>query len=256
MPPIHQIVPDPQTLLALEVPEAALVLLQHLASSNSAGATAMRPVLIGNFFNDQVTPANGYISKDPKAAQYKEAITENLIAAWQWLVREGLLLPAPGNTQGWVYVSSRGHAAVTKEAFDKYRHAALLPQALLHPSIAATAFSAFLRGEYDIAIFASFRAVEDTVRKLCKLPNQLVGSALMRKAFDLNGGPLLDAGVVLSEQQAISDVFAGAMGLFKNPTSHRLNAFDSPEDAVSLVLFANYLINLAWERARANGLVV
>jgi uncharacterized protein (TIGR02391 family) len=255
VPPIHQIVPDPQTLLALEVPEAALVLLQCLAS-NPEGSSAMRPVLIGMFFNSSVTPANGYIAKDPQAAQYKAAITEHLIAAWQWLLREGLLLPAPGNTQGHVYVSSRGHAAVTKETFDRYRHAALLPQALLHPSIAATAFSAFLRGEYDIAIFASFRAVEDTVRKLCGLPNQLVGSALMRKAFDLNGGLLLDANVVQSEQQAMSDVFAGAMGLFKNPTSHRLHAFDSAEEAVSLVLFANYLINLAYERARANGLVV
>jgi hypothetical protein len=147
MPPIHQIVPDPQTLLALEVPEAALVLLQYLAS-NSEGATAMRPALIGNVFNDSVTPANGYISKDPKAARYKAEITQHLIAAWQWLLREGLLLPAPGNTQGWVYVSSRGHTAISKEAFDRYRHAALLPQALLHPAIAATAFSAFLRGEY------------------------------------------------------------------------------------------------------------
>lgn len=44
------------------------------------------------------------------------------------------------------------------------------------------------------------------------------------------------------------------MGLFKNPASHRLNTFDSAEEAVSLVLFANYLINLVYERARANGL--
>ena len=78
----------------------------------------------------------------------------------------------------------------------------------------------------------------------------------MRKAFDLNGGPLLDVTVVQSEQQATSDVFAGAMGLFKNPTSHRMDTFDSAEQAVSLVLFANYLINLVYERALANKLVV
>jgi hypothetical protein len=35
-----------------------------------------------------------------------------------------------------------------------YRHAALLPKAMLHPAISATAFATFLRGEYDIAIFA------------------------------------------------------------------------------------------------------
>ena len=77
----------------------------------------------------------------------------------------------------------------------------------------------------------------------------------MRKAFDINGGPLLDATVVQSEQQATSDVFAGAMGLFKNPTSHRMYTFDSVEQAVSIVLFANYLINLVYTRAQDNGLV-
>jgi hypothetical protein len=151
MPAIHEIVPDPQVLLALEVPEAALVLLQHLAVN--PGASRSRPIFIGNLFTDNVNPANGYIAKDQKAIQYKEAITEHLIAAWVWLEREGLLLPAPGITQGFVFVSTRGHDAVTKEKFDRYRHAALLPRAILHPSIAATAFSEFLRGQYDMAIF-------------------------------------------------------------------------------------------------------
>jgi hypothetical protein len=61
---------------------------------------------------------------------------------------------------------------------------------------------------------------------------------------------------VQSEQQATADVFAGAMGLFKNPTSHRMNTFDSAEQAVSLVLFANYLINLVYARAQENGLIL
>ena len=248
MPPIHFIVSDPQTLLALETPEAALFLLQHLASSNE-GSSPMRPVLMGNFFNPAASPANAY------PAQFREAITEHLIMAWQWLLRENLLIPAPGNRGGWVCVSSRGHKAVTKEAFDKYRHAALLPQGMLHPSIAATAFSAFLRVEYDIAIFAAFRALENMVREVCKYPNQAVGVKLMRDAFDLKSGPLTDKILASGEQEAMSNVYAGAMGLFKNPTSHRLNAFTDPEQAVSLVLFANYLINQVEDLARTNGLI-
>jgi uncharacterized protein (TIGR02391 family) len=255
IPAIHQIVPDPETLLSLEIPEAAFVLLQHLASNND-GCSRARPAFLGNLFGEHSNPANGYSSTDPNAARFKEAITEHLLAAWQWLLKEGLLLPLPSNVAGWVFVGSRGHEAVSKEVFDRYRRAALLPQSILHSSISATALSAFLRGEYDIAVFASYRAVEDTVRRVCGFPNQLVGSPLMRKAFDPNTGPLRDATAVASEQQAISDVYAGAMGLFKNPTSHRLNAFDSPEQTVSLVLFANYLINLIYERASANGLAI
>ncbi len=253
MPAIHQIVPDPQSLLALEVPEAALVLLQHLADANCDGSSPRRPVHIGNVFNEAVNPANGYVAKDARAAQYKAAITEHLIAAWLWLRREGLLLPAPGNTQGWEYVGQRGHEAVNRETFQRYRHASLLPREMLHPSIAATVFSAFLRGDYDIAIFAAFRAVEDIVRQASSLPQDLVGVPLMRKAFDLNAGPLTDRELVPAEQQAMSDVYAGAMGLFKNPTSHRVNAFDRPEQAVSLILFANYLINLVNEIVSARG---
>lgn len=78
----------------------------------------------------------------------------------------------------------------------------------------------------------------------------------MRKAFDPVSGPLRDGFAVAAEQQAMSDVYAGAMGLFKNPTSHRLNAFDSSEQTASWVLFANYLIDLVHERARANGLTI
>jgi uncharacterized protein (TIGR02391 family) len=255
MPSIHQIVTDPEILLALEIPEAAFVLLQHLAS-NKDGCSKARPVFLGNLFSEHTNPANGYIAANPNAARFKEAIIEHLLAAYQWLLKEGLLLPLPSNTAGWAFVGGRGHEAVSKDVYDRYRRAALLPQSILHSSISATALSAFLRDEYDIAVFASYRAVEDTVRRVCGFPNQLVGSALMRKAFDVNTGPLRDGAAVASEQQAASDVFAGAMGFFKNPTSHRLNAFDSAEQTVSLVLFANYLINFVHERAQANGLPI
>jgi uncharacterized protein (TIGR02391 family) len=121
--------------------------------------------------------------------------------------------------------------------------------------MSATAFSAFLRGEYDIAIFAAYRALENIVRDVCKYPNQALGVKLMRDAFDLKNGPLTDKSLISGEQQATSDVYAGAIGLFKNPVSHRLNSFTRPEEAVSLVLFANYLITQVEDLARANGLI-
>jgi hypothetical protein len=133
MPQIHMIVPDPQALLALETPEAALVLLKCLATS-ADGSSPQRPVLLGNFFSPTMSPVNGYIARDQSATKYADAITEHLIMAWQWLMRENLLIPAPGNREGWVCVSSRGHKAIDREVFDRYRHAALLPQGMVHPA--------------------------------------------------------------------------------------------------------------------------
>jgi uncharacterized protein (TIGR02391 family) len=252
MPAIHIIVPNPESLLALEIPEAGWVLLQHLAWS-SDGSSPARPVLMSNFFNHPVNPAMAYSQLDPAAGKYTDAITEHLIMAWQWLLRENLLIPAPGNTQGWVCVSTRGHKALQREVFDKYRHAALLPQAMLHPSIEASVFSAFLRAEYDLAIFAAFRGVENNVRETCKLSNNLVGVKLMRAAFDPGSGPLTNKNLVTAEQEAMANLFAGAMGSFKNPASHRTNAFNSAEEALSLILFANYLVYRIDELAQING---
>jgi uncharacterized protein (TIGR02391 family) len=126
---------------------------------------------------------------------------------------------------------------------------------MLHPTISATAFSAFLRGEYDIAIFAAFRALENMVREVCRYPNKAIGVKLMRDAFELKTGALTDRTLESGEQEAMSNVYAGVMGLFKNPASHRLNAFTNAEQAVSLVLFANYLINQVEDLARTNGLI-
>jgi len=49
-------------------------------------------------------------------------------------------------------------------------------------------------------------------------------------------GPLTDISLVASEQQATWNLLAGAIGLFKNPTSHRTAAIEKPEDAVALVI--------------------
>lgn len=77
----------------------------------------------------------------------------------------------------------------------------------------------------------------------------------MRAAFDAKVGPLRDATLEGGEQEAMAHVYAGVMGLFKNPTSRRLNAFGTPQQAVSLVLYASYLIDLVDNLATANGLV-
>jgi hypothetical protein len=93
------------------------------------------------------------------------------------------------------------------------------------------------------------------VREVCKYPKEAVGVKLMRDAFDPKNGPLRDKTLATAEQESMAHVYAGVIGLFKNPTSHRLNAFTGAEQAVSLVLFASSLIKQAEELAEANGLV-
>jgi uncharacterized protein (TIGR02391 family) len=249
MPQIHQLIPNAEDLLELDAVELAPVLLQYICSgsASSSGATGStgNPIKRGNVFSGN-GPAHGY----PQA--YVAEVNEALMAAWIWLEREGLLLPAPGMQQDWVIVGKRGRALLSKEDFDAYKYGLLFPRKTLHPAIASNTFALFIRGHYDTVVFEAFRAVEIFVRDAASFPPTSIGTDLMRKAFAPNSGPLTDASLVGAEQQATADLFAGAIGLFKNPTSHRADAVDKPEDAVALVMLADYLLRLVERRRGAS----
>ncbi|MFB8040302.1 TIGR02391 family protein [Streptomyces hydrogenans] len=118
---------------------------------------------------------------------------------------------------------------------------------LLHPDLEKTVRTNFDLGDYETACFAAMKAVEVAVRDASGLDNSLVGVALMRKAFQPHqngkpGGPLADAGAEGGEQEAESTLFAGAMGRYKNPSSHRTVDFDDPIEAAQIIQFANLLL--------------
>jgi hypothetical protein len=48
---------------------------------------------------------------------------------------------------------------------------------------------------------------------------------------------------VPDEKQAVSGLFAGAVGMFKNPSSNR-NRVLHPEEAVTLIRLADYLLSI------------
>jgi hypothetical protein len=76
--------------------------------------------------------------------------------AWAWLEREGRLASYPKQGGEWVFITRRGKLLGSANDLAAYRGAAMLPKALLHPSIATKVHAAFLRGEYDAAVFQAF----------------------------------------------------------------------------------------------------
>jgi uncharacterized protein (TIGR02391 family) len=102
-------------------------------------------------------------------------------------------------------------------------------------------------GDYETACFAAMKAVEVAVRDASGLDDSLVGVKLMREAFRPHengkaGGALADAGAEGGEQAATANLFAGAMGAYKNPASHRTVDFDDPIEAAEIIQFADLLL--------------
>ncbi len=174
-----------------------------------------------------------------------------LMESWQWLEREGFVAQRPTSLLGSTtvpytteyFVTRRGLRVETSEDLKSYRKVELLPKARLHPIIAQKVWSLFLQGDYDTAVFQAFKAVEITVRNAGGYAETDYGTDLMRKAFNVDSGNLTDQNQQQAEKQARSDLFAGAIGSFKNPGSHR-EVEISGEEAAEVIIFASHLLRI------------
>ena len=74
----------------------------------------------------------------------------------------------------------------------------------------------------------------------------------MRRAFDAKAGPLRDPESPTAEREALAHLFAGAIGSYKNPHSHRRVRIDS-EEAVEMIMLASHLLKIADSRGASGG---
>ena len=241
---LRSVIADVEVLLALAPEELALVLLR-LARDDSGNNRGM-------FLPDAVTgelfgPSSTFPPRSEGYPLVKEKDVEIALSeAWQWLRINMLIVPAGGynGEHGWMVLSRRGAAITSEEKFRQFREAATFPKSLLHPSIADKVWLSLARGDLDEAVFAAFKAVEEAVRSAGNYGPTDLGVPLMRKAFDKTTGPLSDPGQPEAEREALSHLFAGAIGSYKNPHSHRTVSITDPREAQEMVLLASHLLRI------------
>ena len=226
---------NPDDLLALEPEELAGHLLAQL---NSLGAHS-RLCRLDFHTSEQLSAAWGV---------KKVACHQALMEAWTVLERESLIAPAPDG--GLYFVTRRGQRLKTVADYATFRHSTLFPRSAIHPAIEQNVYSEFLRGDYESAVFKAFREVEIAVKAAASgLDPKLYGIDLMRKAFHPENGPLTDPNEPPAEREALLALFAGAIGRFKNPPSHRHVPLTSPQETVELLQFASHLLRVVADRS-------
>lgn len=230
---LYGICPDADALLELEPEELAGVVLEHLHSLPEKASE----------FNRHNYTLGETVKEYPRAVQ--EPLRHALMEAWVWLEREGLLAPRPGDVS-WSFITRRGKQIRSRDDLAAYRRASLLPRQLLHGRIAQKVSASFLRGDYDTAVFQAFKEVEVAVREAGGFLPTDIGVSLMRKAFG-TGGPLTDSNAPVAEQEALAHLFAGGVGSYKNPHSHR-NVTIEPGEAVEMVVLASHLLGIVERR--------
>ena len=248
-PKLFELLPDAGHLLRLQPEELAGPLLISLDGSDRIDPFAIISIgPLGRYMQTQPSVRERYL------AEHNDQILFALMESWQWLECEGFVAPSPTNLSGstslsgvtYYFVTRRGKTIETLKAFESYRKGNLLPEGLLHPTIAQKVWSLFLRGDYDIAVLQAFKEVEVAVRKAGGYADTDLGVDLMRKAFG-DKGPLTDLKQPPAEREARAHLFAGAIGAYKNPGSHR-DVDPTAEEAAEVIIFASHLLRIVDSR--------
>ncbi len=227
--------PAPEVALEIQPAEFAISVLRHLQSLYQSEQN--NSLIIGNYARSAEI--------DNYAGQYStEEISRAIVEAWIWLEREGMIAPDPKNHCNSVYITKRGEQFLANGDANKYLKGKLIPEGALDPVLKSKVEHLFIRGDYDTAVFQAFKEVEVRVRKAAGLPSTSIGVPLMRAAFHPENGALTDMTQAIAEREATSALFAGAIGLFKNPSSHRDVNWEDAGECVELIYLSNYLLRL------------
>ena len=227
-------IPDADILISLAVEEVASQLLQAIGPQIARGNSMAHRDSVSRFAAEY---------PPPRQIDAELAMNE----AWRWLELNLFILPAPGvnGTHGWFVLGRRGQKALDHpEQFTAYSRAAAFPRELLHPLIAEQVWAALARGDFDVAVLYAFRTVEEAVRSAGGFGNDDYGVDLMRSAFKTATGPLTNRNDVRSEQEALAHLFAGAIGSYKNPRSHRTVIIRDSLEAQEMVMLASHLLRI------------
>jgi uncharacterized protein (TIGR02391 family) len=239
------LISDVDLLLSLPPEQVGRQLLKLVSSAQQNGIFNMGAI-IGH---DQLF-GDGFSQRGPTYSPHRADEIELAAAeGWQWLLTNMLIIPAPAPNNGFCRLSRQGRRLLSDDkAFEIFATASQLPKALLHSTIADNVWTQLAQGSFAVAVFIAFRGVEEAVREAAGFASDDHGVPMMRRAFHKDQGPLTRTADPEAEKEALSSLFAGAIGSYKNPHSHRTVVIDDAREAQEMVLLASHLLRIVDSR--------
>jgi uncharacterized protein (TIGR02391 family) len=236
----HEI-PDVDVMLKLPPEELAGIVLRVVAMQlNGQRNGHVHPIALREKLRPAPYQWPGYLSRVEEA---EEAFDE----AWSWLLTQGLLIPLPNGNE-YVRISRRGKSLTEASAFRNYAAGVTFQQSFLHPAL-ADCWLDLARGDAEIAVFRAFKTLEVEIRTRAGYDKKQFGYTMVSDAFNVHTGPLRDkSNPVVSERTGERDLFCGAMGLIKNPASHRAPTVEEQQLAKEQLVFASLLLRILDDR--------
>jgi len=240
--------PNVQDLLATPPEDLAPVLLKL------ARGTVQNGMFWPDTVNGIATGTNSLVPSQPPGYPFhnRQQIESLLAQTWSWMERNGLIARAPemNGRNGWMIFTQQGEQVSDTQDLQRLKEAAEFPKSLIHRVIAEKVWRSLMRNDLDEAVFAAFKAVEEAVRAAGNFAASEIGVPLMWKAFDKTTGPLTDTSHPEAERVALAHLFAGAIGSYKNPHSHRTVNLTDLREAQEQIVLASHLLRIIETRGK------
>jgi uncharacterized protein (TIGR02391 family) len=111
----------------------------------------------------------------------------------------------------------------------------------IHPEIYAKCWHLYTARKYDEAILNATKALEVAIRTKARLSDDIVGAALVNRAFKPDK-PRLHYSNIEAEQEGMMSLLRGMIQIFKNPQSHRFVGIQNKSECLGVLLMCSNLL--------------
>lgn len=234
MPTLKQLISDSRTVIEMHAADLAGYVFEVLMNTDAINRGQW------NRRNFCMEVAREYGSRERGSDQ---EVGVACSAAWSWLESNGLICRHPEQDNEWFVPTSRGRQIRNHQGIRELISNEQLPEHFLHAEFIKNVRPLFLQSRFETSVFEAFKTLEVAIRSTAGFGDDSIGVSLAGKAFHPEDGPLTDTTLERGERVALMNLMTGAIGSYKNPSSHRRVAITA-EEARDMIILASHLLKI------------